>query len=206
MTDLEHINKLKLLKPGDTLPEEEKGVVAMSMSEEERGLSMKQRKQQKMQRLRDKVRIRLDMIEHEFKELQQEIDYEQRERQNKPLVDPETGLLLDERFYDESGSPQDAPDSGDEDEDTLVKNLLAQNELLMLTSSDTDALLAAYAMDGRAGRKQSTSDLDSRQRRVMLKVLNVSRKGVSSKEARLQRAGEDEKVRTYEQLNKKTHH
>lgn len=86
-----------------------------------------------------------------------------------------------------------------------MKNLLAQNELLMLTSSDTDALLAAYSMDSRAGRKQSTSDLDSRQRRIMLKVLNVSRKGVSSKEARLQRAGEDEKVRTYEQLNKKTH-
>lgn len=71
VTDLEHINKLKSLKPGDTMPEEEKTMgVAMSMSEVERGMSMKQRKQQKMQRLRDKVRIRLDMIEHEFKELQ----------------------------------------------------------------------------------------------------------------------------------------
>ena len=74
----------------------------MSLPADEKRMGDKALRKQKLQRLRDKVRIRCDMIASDFRELQQEIEYEARELQAKPLVDPETGLVVDEEFKEPS--------------------------------------------------------------------------------------------------------
>lgn len=107
-------------------------------------MNEKQLRAQKIQRLRDKVRIRLNMIQQDFQSLQKEIDYEARELQAKPLLDPETGSLVDQKFQDEDGEEEEM-DVDNMDEETQLKNVMAQNEQLMLTYEDTDALLEAYS-------------------------------------------------------------
>ena len=57
----------------------------------------------RIQRLTDKVKIRVTMVQKDFDEMQREFDYHAKYIQMKPLVDPDTGLVYqgDDQDYGE---------------------------------------------------------------------------------------------------------
>ena len=71
----------------------------MSAAAEEKNMTKKELKARKVQRLRDKVKIRLNMIQQEFVELQKELEYNARELVQRPLIDGETGEVYDLEEY-----------------------------------------------------------------------------------------------------------
>ena len=162
-------------------------------------MSVEELKEQKEVKLLEKKRVRQQLIERQIADLQKDIDYYEKELQNKPLLDEDTGQVYDPKSLEFQGIQEENEneDEDSDDENAMFKNTIAVNAQLMDTYSDTDLLLKAYSQDEYFNK----IGFQGKEKNLALKVLNISRKGVSSKAERIKRLFEDQKIKQYEKLN-----
>ena len=75
----------------------------MAVSEDEQRMSVEELKEQKEIKLKEKVRVRQQLIERQIADLQKDIDYYEKELQNKPLLDELTGEVYDPKSLEFQG-------------------------------------------------------------------------------------------------------